>query len=85
MYRVGGDEFTAILRNEDYQNRETLVKQFEMMVTSINSSTENRWEQVHVSMGIAVFDPLGDSSVNDVVHRADKIMYENKRVGKAAK
>ena len=82
VYRIGGDEFAAILRNEDYQNRETLVKQFEMMVTSINSSTENRWEQVHVSMGIAVFDPLGDSSVNDVVHRADKIMYENKRVRK---
>ena len=43
----------------------------------------NQWEQVHVSMGIAVYDPQRDDAVNDVVRRADQIMYENKRIRKA--
>ena len=33
-------------------------------------------------MGIAVYDPELDNSVDDTLHRADKVMYENKRVGK---
>jgi len=33
-------------------------------------------------MGIAVHDPELDGSVDDTLHRADKAMYENKRVGK---
>lgn len=85
VYRIGGDEFAAILRNEDYQNRETLVNQFEVFVTTLNSSTENQWEQVHVSKGIAVYDPHSDTAVSDVVRRADKIMYDNKRKRKEAK
>ena len=45
----------------------------------ISSSAENRWEQVHVAMGFAEYDPEQDSTVNDTVRRADKDMYENKR------
>ncbi len=82
VYRIGGDEFSVILRNEDYINREALINQFEESVAEINASTENCWEQVHVSMGIAAYDPTGDIAVIDVVRRADKIMYENKRVRK---
>jgi PleD family two-component response regulator len=33
-------------------------------------------------MGIAVYDAELDGSVDDTIRRADKIMYENKRVGK---
>jgi len=84
VYRIGGDEFAAILRNEDYQNRETLVHQLEVMATTINSSTENQWEQVHISKGIAEYDPHSDTAVIDVVRRADKIMYEDKRLRKEA-
>ena len=39
----------------------------------------NRWEKVHVAMGVAVYDPLIDHSVIDTVRRADKIMYADKR------
>lgn len=79
VYRIGGDEFSVILQNEDYQNREALLKQFDEEVARINSTAANRWEEVHVSAGIAVYDPQNDSAVVDVTRRADKIMYENKR------
>ena len=79
VFRIGGDEFSVILRNEDYQNRETLVWQLEKAKADVSASAENRWEQVNVSMGIAVYDPEKDRTVNDVVRRADEMMYENKR------
>ena len=84
VFRIGGDEFSVILQNEDYRNRDQLVRQFEKTSKEINDSREDRWEQVHVALGIAVYDAKNDRSVNDVVRRADKFMYENKRARKNA-
>lgn len=85
VFRIGGDEFAVILQNEDYRNRETLVKQFETERSKICAAAGNRWEAPRVAIGIAVYDPAFDESVTDTMHRADKLMYENKRVGKAAR
>ncbi|MBR0227469.1 MAG: diguanylate cyclase, partial [Clostridia bacterium] len=85
VFRIGGDEFSVILQNDDFRNRDALVRQFEKGMEEINLSTGNQWEQVRVAMGIAVYDPRGDHFVIDVVRRADKTMYENKRVRKAAR
>jgi diguanylate cyclase (GGDEF)-like protein len=83
VFRIGGDEFSVILQNDDYLNQEALAEQFSNAMTEINGSAMNQWEQVHVSMGIAVYDPQRDDAVYDVVRRADQIMYENKRIRKA--
>ena len=85
VFRIGGDEFSVILRNEDYNNREALVRQFEKSKAEVTASTENRWEKVHLAMGIAVYDPHNDREVIDVVRRADQIMYEDKRIRKKAR
>ena len=85
VFRIGGDEFSIILRNEDYEKRDDLVDEFEKASFNINDATNNVWEQVHISMGIAVYDPENDRAVIDVVRRADKIMYENKRERKKAR
>ena len=83
VYRIGGDEFSVILRHEDYQNRDALVEQFAQEAAKINSEVKDRWEQIHVSMGVAEYEPQSDDAVVDVVRRADKIMYENKRMRKS--
>ena len=83
VFRIGGDEFAVVLQNEDFRNREELVKQFERERKELCASSENRWEEPRVAIGIAVYDPAFDESVTDTVHRADKTMYENKRTGKA--
>ena len=82
VFRIGGDEFSVILRHEDCENRDALITRFIEEVSEINRSTSKRWEQVHVSMGVATYDPQHDGSVVDVMRRADKLMYENKSLRK---
>ena len=82
VFRIGGDEFAVVLQNEDYQNRRELLELFENNMDEIQASAENEWEQVSVSLGMAEYDPQSDDSVDDVVHHADKAMYENKRARK---
>lgn len=82
VFRIGGDEFAVILKNTDYEERETLVRQFEKAQNDINAAAGNQWEQVHIAMGVAVYDEGKDRAVNDVLRRADEAMYENKRVRK---
>ena len=84
VYRIGGDEFAVVLQNEDYQNRNALEEQFETSAKRISAAAENEWEQVRAALGMAEYDPRSDTSVDDVVRRADKTMYENKRLRKAA-
>ena len=79
VFRIGGDEFAVILRNSDFENRQQLVNEFEASVKANNASVNNRWEEIHIAMGIAVYDPDLDQSALDVVRRADGIMYSNKR------
>lgn len=82
VFRIGGDEFTVVLMGEDYQNRDALVEQMLKREEEISAAASNRWEQVHVAMGFAEYDPQLDTSVSDTVRRADKSMYENKRTWK---
>ena len=78
MFRIGGDEFAVIPQNVDYKNRDALQNKFDKAELERRSEAEVSWEQVDVARGMAVYDPELDESVNDVVHRADRAMYENK-------
>ena len=79
VFRVGGDEFTVILRNEDFRNMGSLLKEFDKNADKINASADEPWEHVCISKGFAVFDPSDENTVAEVMQRADKLMYENKR------
>ena len=79
VFRIGGDEFSVIFQNDAFEEREALLAEFRKAMEEINASTKNPWEQVRVSYGISVYDPEIDGAVIDVVRRADKNMYENKR------
>lgn len=84
VFRMGGDEFNVILRNEDFSNMKDLIEEFDRKVTMINESVGNPWEKVWISKGFAVYDKARDENVIDVMKRADNLMYENKRMRKAA-
>jgi diguanylate cyclase (GGDEF)-like protein len=78
VFRIGGDEFAALLMDRDYQNRDELLRLFDEKCLEKRRQNSDAWEQVDVARGMAVYDPNEDESVSDVVRRADKIMYENK-------
>ena len=82
VFRIGGDEFAVVLRNDDFRNREELIRTFERSKEDTCAHTDNRWEQVHISMGIARFDPAQDRQISDTMRRADRVMYVNKRKDK---
>lgn len=72
VYRVGGDEFVALLEGEDYNNRVELEKLF------TDSMFSRTGDEPVVAMGISEFVFGKDYTVNDVFVRADQNMYHNK-------
>ena len=79
VYRIGGDEFAIILENEDCDNIDSLVKMFENFVIRINDEALNVWEKVNIAYGITEYDPENDRDIDEVIRRADKYMYDDKR------
>ena len=73
VFRVGGDEFVAILRGSDFARREKLQKDLSEIVTQ-----NAKEDKVVVACGISVFDKTHDKSVSEVFERADAMMYRNK-------
>lgn len=75
IFRLGGDEFIAVLSGHDYEHREDLLSRFKA------ESLANRRSRSGpvVSCGMAVFDPQMDHKIDSVYARADKLMYENKK------
>ena len=73
VFRVGGDEFVAILRGSDFENRERLEKKF---TEAVKENVDQH--KVVVACGISVFDKEHDKDVSSVFERADALMYKNK-------
>lgn len=78
VYRIGGDEFAAVLQNNDYKNRDKLIKRFDKACKSSVDAINEPWEKISVARGMAIYDPQKDLFANDVARRADKLMYDNK-------
>ena len=80
VFRIGGDEFVVVLENNDFAKVEELVKQFRDKLKEIaNDTSKLPYERISASIGYAVFDHEIDADVDDVLRRADKEMYEDKK------
>lgn len=78
VFRLGGDEFVCILENDDYENRHELCIVFDKLTVDLAEAADNPWEQISIASGIALYDPDADENTQDVVKRADMLMYEDK-------
>ena len=79
VFRVGGDEFVAILQGEDLEHHDELLEEFIRRSEEENAAVSKPQDKVQVAAGIAVFDPETDTCVQDVFNRADALMYEAKQ------
>jgi diguanylate cyclase (GGDEF)-like protein len=85
VFRIGGDEFCAILIGQDYEKREELPEAFARERMMLCAAADNAWEEPHISLGIAVYTPEEDDTVLTVQRRADRLMYEDKRKNKVGR
>lgn len=73
VYRIGGDEFVALLRGTDYNAREKLMG-------LLRSSCQNQEDGICIAGGIAEWEPQHDATLATVFARADEAMYRNKKL-----
>ena len=84
VFRIGGDEFVVILKGSDFNNRESLVAQFEREVIGRSADESlDPWERVSAAIGVGVCRKGTDIIVADVLRRADELMYHRKKEMKA--
>ena len=75
VFRIGGDEFAVLLEGTDYKYREALLSELDSQVE------ENLGKGlVVVSSGMSIFEPGVDKDYASVFERADRKMYERKRM-----
>ena len=78
VFRIGGDEFAAILTGQDYLSRTSLME--ELHDRCVENIKEDR---VVVSGGMSDYIPGADASFHAVFERADALMYQEKQLLKS--
>ena len=75
VFRIGGDEFVALLERDDFDNRSELIADFNQKM----DFPEETELPVIIAMGVTDYIEGQDETFHDVFVRADKLMYDRKR------
>ena len=78
VFRLGGDEFLALLTDFDYEERDLLMENMKLKMLSYKDSNLPPYETLSLASGLATYNPETDKELHDVFKRADAAMYENK-------
>ena len=82
VFRIGGDEFVAILRDFDYDHRHTLTEKLKKdFMSSFSQEDKEPWLRYSAAVGMAE-KSSEDNTIDSVFKSADKIMYEDKALFK---
>lgn len=84
LFRIGGDEFVAVLFDEQALKTEQFLDAFREKINAFNQGSRRYEAEVHIAAGATVFDRECDSSFGDVFRRADSLMYQDKKLQKSA-
>ena len=81
VFRYGGDEIVLILSECNRKGAEIVV---DRIMENLRQASDNSGKPytMHISCGIAVCDEIEQDSPENLLSRADKAMYENKRMYK---
>lgn len=78
LYRIGGDEFIAILDGVQQADVERRFRDLDAALSLKNKTERPYKEPISISKGAAAFHPGEDKEYRDVFRRADKAMYQEK-------
>jgi diguanylate cyclase (GGDEF)-like protein len=77
--RLGGDEFAVLLADKPGTDSEdSVVERFEKNIRALNSQP-GRSYQLSISVGVTKYDSRLPCSIEDLMSRADSLMYECKK------
>lgn len=79
VFRIGGDEFVAIIEGEELEHADDLEKTFEDLITQ---NKENGG--IVIASGMDVYKAGTDNSYDDVFNRADDRMHARKKALKGS-
>jgi len=82
LARQGGDEFVIILSEIKSSEDATLIAKNIFNALKDEFSNRNFKRQVSLSMGIAISEPEGTDSIEDLLRKADIALYQVKRTGR---
>ncbi len=80
IYRIGGDEFIAVLENVSDSSMEALMERCRMAFEEFNSQTTRYGTPMAASRGYSLFRPGEDPDFKTVFQRADEAMYKDKEL-----
>jgi diguanylate cyclase (GGDEF)-like protein len=75
--RWGGDEFVVLMINAECDEIQSIEQRIESSINSYNDTAEHRYI-ISMSWGIVKFDPSYPAEIDDLVSRADEMMYRHK-------
>lgn len=79
VFRIGGDEFVALLQGQDYQNRTALVQKLkDSYLDAMKNEKVNPWERYSAAVGMAELS-ADDTTIELMFKRADRAMYSDKK------
>jgi len=82
--RVGGDEFIVLVADQDNKNTgEKVMARLEKNINEANTRP-NRKYKIMLSVGTVFHDHNHSYSIDDLMIKADKLMYKNKKEKKTA-
>ena len=76
--RIGGDEFMILIMEDHATNIEVFTTRLKANMDAHNAKAEKLYE-LSLSFGLARYSPKHPCSINELISKADKLMYEYKR------
>jgi diguanylate cyclase (GGDEF)-like protein len=76
--RIGGDEFVVFPIGADEDQAAKTAKRLQENIENFNAKYNKRYK-LRLSIGIATYDPNSVQSVDELLAKADSLMYEHKK------
>ncbi len=76
-YRIGGDEFCALLHGISIDKCRDCIKSFKRLLADYNAAHPDSFP-LHIACGCEMYNADEDYDIGDTLRRADKMMYHEK-------
>jgi diguanylate cyclase (GGDEF)-like protein/PAS domain S-box-containing protein len=81
--RLGGDEFVALSVEASEESRENIQARLRENLADRNMEPGRQYK-LAISFGVAIYDPANPCTLDELIERGDRLMYENKQKRKLA-